>query len=85
MADFKGNPYYYPEKCGLTIVCSYDRDNEPWQFNIVCLWQDLETGKYYVGEDSGCSCPTPFEDFHSLGDMTEVDWLTVKKIQDGTY
>lgn len=85
MSEFKGNPYYNPEKCGLQLVTSYDRDNEPYNYNLVVLWMDLETGKYYVGEDSGCSCPVPFELFGSLADMKEVDEHTAKEIWDETY
>lgn len=71
MPDYwKDNPYYSPEKCGLILIDSYDRDNESYQFNLVGLWKDIATGGYYIGEDSGCSCPTPFEDFHSLADFT---------------
>ncbi|MFA5152732.1 MAG: hypothetical protein WC554_09250 [Clostridia bacterium] len=82
---YEMNPYYNPEKCGLQLVYSYDRDDEPYQFNLVALWKHLATGKYYVGEDSGCSCPTPFEDFNSLADMTEVDEHEIKRILDQQY
>jgi len=81
MSDFHGNnPYYEPEKCGLELIGSYDKDNERYSFNILAVWKDIETGKYYKGEDSGCSCPTPFEEFDSLADMTEISEHEAKHI-----
>jgi hypothetical protein len=74
------NPYYYPENCGLELICSYDINNEPYQFNLVAVWRDVKTGKFYKGQDSGCSCPTPFEDFHSLSDMAEISRHEAKVI-----
>ena len=65
------NPYYSPEKCGLAIVDSLDND-EAYEFHIFLVVRDLATGDLYIGEDSGCSCPTPFEDFRGLSDMTQV-------------
>lgn len=82
---WNANPYYSPEKCGLKIVHSYDRTNQSYEFDLVVLWMDLETGKYYVGEDSGCSCPIPFEDFHCLADMKEVDVHTAKRVFEENY
>lgn len=38
-----------------------ERDNESYQFNIWRLEFDADKGTYRVGEDSGCSCPSPFE------------------------
>jgi len=72
MAEFNGNPYYHPEKCGLEIVEFIDNSKEEYTFDYTVIWRDIETGKYYRGSDSGCSCPIPFEDFHSLADMDEV-------------
>lgn len=65
------NPYYDPEKCGLEIVVNISKDIS-YEFDMVIVWKDVETGKLYMGHDSGCSCPTPFENFKSLDDMTEI-------------
>jgi hypothetical protein len=36
------------------------------------LVRDIESGELFIGHDSGCSCPTPFEDVRSLGDLEHV-------------
>jgi len=72
MAEFHGNPYYNPEKCGLEIIEFIDNSKYEYTFDYTIIWRDIETGKYYEGSDSGCSCPTPFEDFRSLADMYEI-------------
>lgn len=66
------NPYYDPDKCGLKVIAVLDEEDLCYEYDTVILWQDKATGRMYVGHDAGCSCPTPFEDFHSLDDMTEV-------------
>lgn len=38
-----------------------------YQFDLVGLWKD-ESG-YYIGTDSGCSCPTPWDN-HTREDLT---------------
>jgi hypothetical protein len=81
MAEFNGwNPYYNPEKCGLRLIDSISHTDEPYEFDITCVWQDIETGRYYTAHDSGCSCPTPFEDFKFLSDLTEIPSHEVKRI-----
>lgn len=64
--------YYNPEKFGLTILKSHDIAGS-YEFNMVVVFR-TDDGRFLVGQDSGCSCPTPFE---SLGvrDLTEVESL----------
>ena len=71
--DFDGNnPYYSPEKCGLSVVCEVEWSEPDYSFDTTVVWK-AGNGKLYTASDSGCSCPTPFEDFHKLTDLTLVD------------
>lgn len=63
------NPYYSPEKCGLRILEVTEEPGLCYEFDMVVLWQDKETGKRYWARDSGCSCPCPFENVHGLDNM----------------
>ena len=45
-----------------------DLENEPYQFYILRVGRIRED--YYLGTDSGCSCPTPFENYKALSDYT---------------
>lgn len=65
------NPYYYPGACGLELLATAEADLS-YEFDYVCLWRDLASGRYFMAKDSGCSCPTPFEDVRSVSDLTEV-------------
>lgn len=65
------NPYHNPANCGLEILAVAE-DDEPWQFDLLVLWRDLDSGRFFVGADSGCSCPSPFEDVRSVADLSEV-------------
>lgn len=62
------NPYYNPEKHELEKVAEADLSEPNYSFDILVAWRD-EKG-YYLGTDSGCSCPTPFEDYIGRQDMT---------------
>lgn len=62
------NPYYYPEKQSLKVFESIDTAGS-YEFDIFCIWEDSD-GKLFWDTDSGCSCPTPFED-HGL-DLKEI-------------
>lgn len=63
------NVYYDPAACGLELVAVLDADLS-YEFDIM-LAVKSEDG-VYLAHDVGCSCPTPFEDVRSLGDMTLV-------------
>lgn len=54
-------PYNNPESYGLTLIGSVEWTDEAYQFDMTAVWSD-GTGSYYVADDSGCSCPMPFED-----------------------
>lgn len=56
------NIYYNPEKFGLVIVGEVEFSSDSYGFDTSVVWRDVETGALYYGDDSGCSCPCPFED-----------------------
>ncbi len=70
------NPYYNPAECGLEIVGTADADLS-WEFDMIVVWKDVATGAFFAAHDSGCSCPTPFEDVTGLDKMTRI-----KKVED---
>lgn len=62
--------YSNPGAHGLTLLCAIN-DDEPWQFDMICLWED-EDGRQYWARDAGCSCPSPFEDYTDLDSLNPV-------------
>jgi hypothetical protein len=60
--------YYNPEASepGLKVFGCVEKDLS-YEFDMVVVWEDKD-GNLYWATDSGCSCPTPFEnhDFASL-------------------
>lgn len=54
------NMYYDPEKFGLTIVGEIDRADS-YEFDKFVVWRKADGSTWYC-TDSGCSCPSPFED-----------------------
>jgi hypothetical protein len=60
--------YYQPEKFGLSIVAETDQSGS-YEFDMFVVWQDVN-GNYYWATDSGCSCPSPFENHTSVAHLT---------------
>jgi len=69
--------YASPEKHGLRIVESHEEEGLDYEFHMVVLWEDIKTKKRYWGEDSGCSCPSPFENYYSVSKLQ--DWSMTKR------
>ncbi|WP_043654418.1 DUF7574 domain-containing protein [Nocardia thailandica] len=65
------NMYYAPEQYGLTIVGTLDFSDGFYCFDYTVVWQDSTTHRLYMADDSGCSCPSPFEDT-AVNDLTEI-------------
>lgn len=73
------NPYSEPEKFDLSIVGMVQR--EPcYDFNMCVVWKHT-SGTHYYGFDSGCSCPSPFEDVTSLDKLSRLHWKNFKKFE----
>lgn len=66
------NVYYEPEKYDLELLHETDT-GDGYDFDKTVVWRHTKTGKLYVGQDSGCSCPSPFENFTSLSSLEEVN------------
>lgn len=67
----QGNPYYSPELSGLEIINSFDI-GKSYEFNKLLIWKNLEDNTLWYGTDSGCSCPTPFDNFDESC-MTKIE------------
>jgi hypothetical protein len=69
--DWNDNIYYYPEKHGLSIFAELDTGGS-YEFDKFVVWKDDERGRLYWDTDSGCSCPTPFEDVPSRDALNPI-------------
>lgn len=61
--DSWDNAYSACEKLGLEQVLMIDYSSGCYEFDCRVIWRHKETGVYYTAKDSGCSCPSPFEDY----------------------
>lgn len=71
------NVYYDPEKFGLTIIDSWDFSDGSYQFDYRVIWKNTK-GELLTARDSGCSCPSPFEDT-ALTDLVSVSLTDLKQ------
>lgn len=65
------NIYYNPQNCGLELVGTAEEEPE-YNFHIVLLLRDVLSGRFFMAEDAGCSCPIPFENHRGVSKLTEV-------------
>lgn len=80
--EWDDNIYYNPEGCGLEILAQYEFSDMDYQFDTRIVLRDVKTLRLYMARDSGCSCPTPFEDFKCLGDLQDFSYDFLKNEQD---
>jgi hypothetical protein len=72
MGFSRADTYSQPEKFGLEIVGDISWDNEPYQYDYTVVWKDPKTGELFYADDSGCSCPSPFETYTSRDQLTPL-------------
>lgn len=78
--------YYEPENHGLETVAEFEAYEPDWSFDVLVVWRETATGKFYAAADSGCSCPVPFEDHTFPTDFTAVrSWADVKQLLDSEF
>lgn len=63
--------YYQPEQFDLVKIAEAEWPNLSYEFDIFAVWKHKD-GRLFYGSDSGCSCPSPFENFTSLDTLTEL-------------
>lgn len=68
------NISYYPEEFGVKELDQFDLSDGGYRFEYVTVWQSLADPRtLYIGKDSGCSCPSPYEDVQSLADLERLN------------
>lgn len=55
------NIYDKPEDFGLTLIDDIDFSSGAYEFDITAVWRRDADGALVYADDSGCSCPSPFE------------------------
>ena len=71
MSIWENNVYYHPEVHGLKVVASLEYSSGSYEFDTRVVWRH-ESGIVVTARDSGCSCPTPFEDYEGLYDLEHL-------------
>ncbi|MDG4792720.1 hypothetical protein [Micromonospora sp. WMMD1082] len=67
--------YGSPEKFGLETVGEVDWSSGSYEFDLTVVWRRKSDGAFFFAEDSGCSCPSPFESV-GVDDLMPVESLS---------
>lgn len=62
--------YYQPEYFDLEIVGTLELAEPCWSFDMFAVFKHAD-GRTFWAQDSGCSCPSPFENYNSLESLNE--------------
>lgn len=60
--------YNTPENFDLTVLGGLGDPEASYSFNYLMVWEHKD-GRIFYASDSGCSCPSPFEDYTKLEDL----------------
>jgi hypothetical protein len=79
------NIYYSPEHFELEPVAEIDYSDGDYCFDLRVVWAHRPSGRLLTARDSGCSCPSPFEDYSTIDslDRLDVDELVRESRRDG--
>ena len=70
-----------PEDHGLIEVLTLNLCEDMYAFDLVVVFMDVKTKKFYTAADTGCSCPIPFEQFKTREHLNgPLDWHQVVKL-----
>ena len=75
MTDYS-NPVSNPGHYGLTLIGDIEWTDEAYSFDTTVVLRNAE-GKLCYIEDSGCSCPLPFENTGT----DDLEWVTREELQ----
>ena len=78
MGWFDADVYHQPEKFGLTPVAEIDYSSGSYEFDFRIVWKH-SSGLLFTARDSGCSCPSPFEDYTSLEMVELFDYEEIER------
>ena len=76
------NVYYNPEHFGLEIVAEIEYSSGCYKFDTRVVWKQKNSRKCFTARDSGCSCPTPFEDYH-MGNIEPLNFQVLRQEVNG--
>lgn len=75
------NPYYDPEKCGLEILEDIDYSGS-YEYDKLVIWKKLDGSTIWYDIDSGCSCPSPFDNSDHGHDLIQITKDTFYNFQE---
>jgi hypothetical protein len=64
--------YSNPEKFGLETIKELDDPNASYSFDKFVIWRREKDNELFYATDSGCSCPSPFENVKDIQDLTPL-------------
>lgn len=71
----RNHDYPYDEVEGFLKIDEIEWRNESYVFDITGVWVRLSDGTVWMAHDSGCSCPTPWENLNTFERVFSVDQL----------
>ncbi len=64
--------FNYDDNFGLENIGEISVFPPDWSFDLLSVWVDPDTGEFYGAVTSGCSCPTPYEEYEKISDLEKL-------------
>ncbi len=76
----KPYPTMYPsDDNNWQMLAELDLEEPYYSFDLLVVWRNIITGEVVYATDSGCSCPSPFEN-HEADDYKEFSWSAIDAV-----
>jgi len=75
-SDSDETPYSHPELFGMETVAVIQWGEASYYFDLTAVLRRLSDGTLWYASDSGCSCPSPFEDVFTWERLFNLDPLS---------
>lgn len=73
------NLFDYKMPVGLAYLGEISWDDGCYQFDLTAVWYSIDMGQLYYADDSGCSCPSPFENISTVEQLIECTLSELKE------
>jgi hypothetical protein len=81
--DIRSDWREIPEDLKVTTISEIDDPDSCYSFDYFWTFQHNASGRVFYGQDSGCSCPSPFEnDTFDGPDKTSFTEVTETNLED---
>lgn len=79
LVSYEENIYSNPDNLGYRTIEEIELSEPCYSFDLLVVWENKVDGTLWYATDSGCSCPSPFEET-TVEDLRPFDYSEIESI-----